>query len=150
MSLCIGLIYQARTLVSTRHLLTTVSDLWAVEMLSAASTVGRVLICEACVAVRFCQRKDGLSYLVIRQLWTKPWHRAVTLTGGGELQRAFPGRAATKGLCPADPLPFRLSPVRSCPRKYAKTVFTSAPWLCTGSGAQKLPVCVGVGWPGSR
>lgn len=86
MSLCIGLIYQARTFVRTRHLLSTMSDLWAVKMLSAASKVGHVLICEACVAVRFCQRKDGLSYLVIRQLWIKPWHRAVTLTWGGELQ----------------------------------------------------------------
>lgn len=99
MSLCIGLIYQARTLVSTRHLLTTVSDLWAVQMLSAACKVGHVLICEACAAVRFCQRKDGLSYLVIRQLWIKPWHRAVTLTGGGELQgQPFQGEQV-QGVC---------------------------------------------------
>lgn len=64
MSSCIGLIYQARTFPSTRHLL-TVSDLRVLEMLSAASKVGWGLIWEACAAVRFCQRKDGLSYLVI-------------------------------------------------------------------------------------
>lgn len=116
MSLCIGLIYQARTLVRTRHLLSTMSDLWALKMLSAASKVGHVLICEACVAVRFCQRKDGLSYLVIGQLWIKPcteqwhWHREVS-------SRDSPSRESRyRGLCPAHP-PLSLL----CPgRKYIK------------------------------
>lgn len=65
-------------------------------------------------------------------------------TGGG-LQTAFPGTGGARGLCPAHHLPSLLSPVRSCPRKYVKTAFTSALWLCTGSSPQPLSVCVGAG-----
>lgn len=145
MSLCIGLIYQARTFVSTRHLLTTVSDLWAVEMISAASKVGHVLICEACVAVRICQRKGGLSYLVIGQLWVKPWHRAVTLTWGGVLRDSLHRESRYKVFVSSRSSPLSSFSTSSWPKKYIKTVFTSALWLRTGSGAESLSVCVGPG-----
>lgn len=107
------------------------------------------LICEACVAVRFCQRKDGLSYLVIGQLWIQLWAQCGD-TGRWAPETAFAGRVDGRILCLADPLPSPFSPVRSCPEKYVKAISSSALWGCRGFGTQLLSIQVGPGRADSR
>lgn len=70
------------------------------------------LICVAYIAVRFCHRKDALSDLVIRQLSVQQWTWCSDM-GSWALEIAFTGRVDVKVLCPGDPLPSPLYPVRN-------------------------------------
>jgi len=55
------------------------------------------------------------------------------------------GRVDVRILCPADPLPYPVSPVRSWSEKYVKALSSSALWECKEFGTQLLSIHVGSG-----